>query len=185
MSAEVVRLTRPGVTPLSGRALVLNVTYEPISVVSQRRALVLVLGGKAETVAGGDGYVRSVDREFETPSVVRLQYHVRAPFRRLAPLNRRAVFARDNHSCVYCGHSAECIDHVVPRSRGGQHVWENVVASCRSCNLHKGDAYLADTPMRLPRPPAAPPALSWITLSVNRVPSTWTPFLPADVPIPA
>jgi 5-methylcytosine-specific restriction endonuclease McrA len=169
----------------AARSLVLNVTYEPISVVAQRRALILVLNEKAELLHASGERVHSVDAAFDLPSVVRLRYHVRVPFRRRAPLNRRAVFARDGQRCVYCDRQAECIDHVKPRSRGGEHVWENVVACCRSCNLHKGDRELTETPFRLPHPPAAPPALAWVALAVARVPEDWTQYLPGDVPIPA
>jgi 5-methylcytosine-specific restriction endonuclease McrA len=168
-----------------GRALVLNVTYEPISVVSQRRALVLSLNGKAEILHAADERVRSEASAYDLPSVVRLGYHVKVPFRRRAPLNRRAVFARDGHRCVYCGRPAECIDHVHPRSRGGQHVWENVVAACRTCNLHKSDKDLADTPYNMARRPAAPPAFSWVALTVGRIPDDWAQYLPEDVSIPA
>jgi len=167
------------------RALVLNVTYEPVSIVSQRRALILVLSDKVEMLHGTGNVVRSAQLHFDLPSVVRLRYHVRVPYRRRAPLTRRAVFARDGHRCAYCNRPAECIDHVQPRSRGGEHVWENVVASCRSCNLRKGDKDLSATPYRLARTPVAPPALSWVALAVSRVPEDWAPYLPGDVPIPA
>ena len=185
MSSGVVALSAPKVTSRTSRALVLNVTYEPISVVAQRRALVLVLNEKAETLAGSGSVIRSADRSFTAPSVVRLNYHVRVPYRRRAPLNRRAIFARDHHRCVYCDRAAECIDHVQPRSRGGLHEWENVVAACRACNLRKGDKLLDETPFRLPRRPAAPPAMAWVTLAVNRVPDEWHDYLPDDLPIPA
>jgi 5-methylcytosine-specific restriction endonuclease McrA len=167
------------------RALVLNVTYEPVSIVSQRRALVLVLSEKVELLHGTGRVVHSAERQFDLPSVVKLRYHVRVPYRRRAPLTRRAVFARDGHRCVYCSRPAECIDHVHPRSRGGEHAWENVVAACRSCNLHKGDKELAATSLRLAGPPVAPPALSWVALAVPRVPPDWAQYLPGDVPIPA
>jgi 5-methylcytosine-specific restriction endonuclease McrA len=71
--------------------------------------------------------------------VVRLRYVVKVPYHRRTALSRRAVFARDNHSCQYCGGHADSIDHVLPRSRGGDHSWENVAAACRSCNLRKRD----------------------------------------------
>ena len=169
----------------AARSLMLNVTYEPISVVAQRRALILVLNDKAELLHTSGQRVRSVSAAFDLPSVVRLRYHVRVPFRRRAPLNRRAVFARDGHRCAYCDRQAECIDHVKPRSRGGEHAWENVVACCRSCNLRKGDLELTETPFRLARLPTAPPALAWVALAVSRVPEDWTQYLPEDVPIPA
>ncbi len=84
---------------------------------------------------------------------------------------------RPSFECQYCGHRAESIDHVVPRSRGGQHIWENVVAACRRCNTVKRDRYLHETSMRLRVSPAAPRHLSWVTVLVDRVPELWEPYL--------
>ena len=112
--------------------------------VSSRRAVVLVLKEKAEIVHRNGAEVRSERRTVPVPTVIRLVHYVRVPYRAAAPLSRRAVFARDGHRCQYCSHAAENIDHVVPRSRGGEHAWENVVASCRSCNARKEDRTLAE-----------------------------------------
>ena len=158
-------------------ALVLNATYEPLSVVSARRAVVLVLGDKAEIVHGTEEEMRSARMAVPVPSVVRLVSYVRVPVRRRAPLNRRAIFARDGNRCQYCAGPAESIDHVVPRSRGGQHVWENVVAACRPCNTRKRDRLLAETPMVLRRHPTAPRALMWISVAAGTVPTAWEPYL--------
>src|SRR5438445_12434203 len=106
-----------------GRALVLNATYEPLCVVPIRRALVLVMKEKAEIVHAGDGELRSAHQAFPIPSVIRLVHFVRVPYRARASLSRRGVFIRDSHECQYCGTAAENIDHVVPKSRGGLHVW--------------------------------------------------------------
>ncbi len=162
-----------------GRALVLNVTFEPISVVSQRRAAVLLLAEKADCLHDTGRVMRSERLEMQVPSVVRLRYFVKVPFERRAPLHRRALFLRDRHTCQYCGADAEGIDHVMPRSRGGRHEWENVVACCRPCNVAKGDRLLAHVPsMRLERPPRAPSAMSWVMMSVADVPGDWADYLP-------
>ena len=100
-------------------ALVLNATYEPLCVVPLRRAVVLVLAEKAVVVESGDGVMRSARASMPVPSVVRLSRYVRVPYRREVPLTRRAVLDRDRHACVYCGSRADTIDHVRPRSRGG------------------------------------------------------------------
>jgi 5-methylcytosine-specific restriction endonuclease McrA len=162
---------------LSEPALVLNATYEPISVVSARRALILLLLEKAEAVEASTAVVHSETLELHVPSVVRLRSFVRVPYRRRAALSRRAVLARDGWACQYCGERADGIDHVVPKSRNGGHTWENVVAACRSCNARKGDRLLNETPFRLSRRPTAPPAMSAAALQLRRVPETWTPYL--------
>ena len=139
------------------RALVLNATYEPLSVVSARRAVCLVLAEKAEVLHDDEAPMRSAHLELRTPLVIRLRYMVKVPYHRRTTLSRRAVFARDAHRCQYCGGHADSIDHVVPRSRGGEHVWENVAAACRPCNLRKRDRTPEEAGMRLmrsPRPPA-------------------------------
>jgi 5-methylcytosine-specific restriction endonuclease McrA len=159
------------------RALVLNTTYEPLCVVSARRAVVLVLSQKADLVSESGLAMHSERLTVQVPSVIKLRTFVRVPFRRRAALNRRAVFARDGSRCQYCAAPAESIDHVVPRSRGGEHVWENVVAACRPCNTRKRDRMLAETSMTLRRPPRAPRELSWITVAVGRVPDEWEPYL--------
>ena len=137
-------------------ALVLNATYEPLCVVSSRRALVLVLAGKAVAVEASDTVLHSERAAFRVPVVVKLTRFVRVPYRGAVPLTRRAVFARDGGRCVYCAAPATSIDHVVPRSRGGQHVWDNVVSCCRRCNHQKADRQIAELGWRMRRLPAAP-----------------------------
>lgn len=158
-------------------ALVLNVTYEPLSVVSSLRAACLVIAEKAEIVADDGEVLRSARLVMPSPSVVRLRSLVRVPHQRRTTLSRRAVFARDDHRCQYCGGVADSIDHVVPRSRGGQHTWENVAAACRPCNLRKRDRTPAEASMALTRPPRAPRDQAWIAVAVARVPDEWKPFM--------
>ena len=158
-------------------ALVLNASYEPLCVVPVRRAIVLVLNRKAELVSAAESAMRSERSAFATPSVIRLVHFVRVPFRTRVPLNRRAIFMRDGHRCQYCGATAENIDHVIPRSRGGEHVWENVVAACQPCNARKGDKLLDSTAMVLRKRPQAPHALTWILVAVGNVRPDWEPFL--------
>lgn len=169
----------------SERALVLNATYEPICVVSTRRAVVLMLGEKADMVANGNGVMHSESLTVEVPSVIRLRYYVKVPYRRRAALNRRSVLARDGHRCQYCGRRAETVDHVVPRSRGGLHEWANVVAACRPCNAAKRDRLLRETSMSLRSRPGAPRGLSWIVLALGRVPPDWEPYLEVAAPAAA
>ena len=162
------------------RALVLNATYEPIGVVSSRRAVILALAEKVEVLAETGVIYVSSRLEVPVPSVVRLRYYVKVPYKRTAPLSRRAVFARDQGRCQYCGKTAESIDHVVPRSRGGGHTWDNVVACCRRCNTYKSDRLLQDCSLRLRTKPAAPTQYVWVKVAAGTVPDDWTPYLQAD-----
>lgn len=160
-----------------GRALVLNASYEPMCVVSHRRAVVMLLGEKADLVTTSGAVMHSEYLAVPVPSVLRLRAFVSVPFRRRVAVSRRAVMARDGGLCQYCGHRADSIDHVVPRSRGGEHVWDNVVAACRSCNTRKRDRLLHETTMRLRRHPRAPRGASWSILASGAVPEDWGPYL--------
>ena len=145
------------------RVLLLNVTYEPLTTVGLRRAVCLVLGGKAEVVhddaAGAVLHAATV--ALVTPLVIRLSRYVRVPYRNRVPLTRAALMRRDNYRCAYCGRRAETIDHVTPRSRGGQHVWENCVASCTVCNHQKADRLLEELGWTLAVPPVVPRGAHW------------------------
>ena len=158
--------------------LVLNASFEPLSVVSARRATCLVLAEKAEVIESGDEMVRSPSVALEIPLVVRLRYMVKAPRQRRAVLSRRAVFARDDDECQYCGGHADSIDHVIPRSRGGSHSWENLVAECKPCNLAKRDRTPEEAGMLLKRPTVAPKSPAWVVVGVSRMPSAWRAYLP-------
>jgi 5-methylcytosine-specific restriction endonuclease McrA len=159
-------------------ALVLNASYEPLSVVSSRRATCLVLSDKAELLEGDGSMMRSASLSFPSPSVIRLRYMVKVPYVRRTAMSRRAIFARDDHRCQYCGDRADSIDHVMPRSRGGAHAWENVAAACRPCNLGKRDRTPEEAGMRLAKPCRAPRSSAWVVVSVNAVPDAWRRYLP-------
>jgi 5-methylcytosine-specific restriction endonuclease McrA len=139
-----------------GRALVLNASQQPLAVVAARRAVILVLKDKAEVLVSNGQVFRSEHLHIDAPSVLRLRTFVKIPYRSHAPLTRRAVFARDGWRCQYCGAAAENLDHVIPRSRGGLHEWENVVASCRRCNARKEDRTPQEAGFSLLRQPYAP-----------------------------
>ena len=113
----------------SRRTLVLNATYEPLGVVSDRRALILVLNNRATTVEESEIELHYATGSFILPAVIRLHKFVKIPYRHTVPLSRRAIFARDGGRCVYCTATATSIDHVIPRSRGGDHAWDNVVSA--------------------------------------------------------
>jgi 5-methylcytosine-specific restriction endonuclease McrA len=158
-----------------GRALVLNATDVPLAVLSARRAVVLVLKEKADVVVSNGAIFRSEHINMDAPSVVRLRRFVHVPYRHQAPLTRRGVFARDAYLCQYCGAGAENLDHVLPRSRGGLHVWENVVAACRRCNAKKMDRTPAEAGFTLARTPFAPS--DGFRLTLGSVEPGWAEYL--------
>ena len=168
---------RPARRGHDSATLLLNATYEPLCVVSSRRAIVLVLAEKAEPVDSAAEVVHAERVSLPVPVVVRLTRYVRVPYPASVPLSRRAVFTRDGQTCVYCGGSATSIDHVVPRSRGGTHTWDNVVAACRRCNHTKADRSLAELGWALPHPPRTPSGAAWRLLGARTVDPRWREWL--------
>ncbi|HKZ28882.1 MAG TPA: HNH endonuclease [Acidimicrobiia bacterium] len=163
------------------KALVLNTTYEPLSIITSRRAVVLVISNKADVVEAQDTLWRAERVSFQVPSVVKLRRFVRVPYHRRVPLTRTAVFARDGNRCQYCGRAAECLDHVIPRSKGGTHTWENVVACCRVCNVRKADHFLPETSLQLVKTPQVPRRHDWVFATMGfPVDPAWHPYLLAN-----
>ena len=144
---------------INAPVLVLNQNYEPLNVCDIRRAFRLLGAEKAELIERNHQVIHTPTLVFEAPSVIRLQYHIKRPRPRVK-LSRREVFARDRHTCQYCGAVSRdlTIDHVVPKHRGGRHEWENLVAACRNCNHRKGSKTLSEVRMHLLREPRAPRA---------------------------
>ena len=134
-----------------------------------------MLKDKAEVLVTNGQRFRAERIELDAPSVLRLRHFVRIPYRATAPLTRRAVFARDDWRCQYCGAAAENLDHVIPKSRGGTHTWDNVVAACRRCNSKKENRSFQDAGLRLARLPVAP--ADGFRLSLGRLEPEWEPFL--------
>jgi 5-methylcytosine-specific restriction endonuclease McrA len=161
--------------------LVLNASYEPLNVTSVRRAHVLIYKGKAEVIEKLGKPLRSAANDHVWPHVIRLLSYVRVPKSVQRKISRRALFARDNWKCQYCGTEAGklTLDHVVPRSRGGESIWENVVASCAPCNLRKGNRTIEEAGMRLSHPPRRPAPTLFVTLSAPRIPDAWDRYLAA------
>jgi 5-methylcytosine-specific restriction endonuclease McrA len=170
------------VIAIGGRVLVLNATYEPINVCTVRRATVLLLKGKAEIVEHSDEALHSERFSFERPLVVRLIAYVRIPrdiHRR--KITRKAVLARDAWTCQYCGEQRNglTVDHVIPRSRGGKSVWENIVASCAPCNRRKGNRLPREISMHPRTVPKPPGPTVFIRVAAPRLPASWEPYMAA------
>ena len=136
------------------KVLVLNASYEPLNITSWRRAVVLLLKGKAEQLEHNGHYLYA---DFPLPTVIRLRQYVNVPYKEI-PLTRRNVLERDRHACQYCSYRGEdlTLDHVIPRSRGGGDTWENLVAACVRCNVKKGNRTPKEANMPLRSQPRRP-----------------------------
>jgi 5-methylcytosine-specific restriction endonuclease McrA len=170
---------RPPAT-IGSRVLVLNASYEPIHVRTVRRATVLLLKAKAELLERGDRALHSEHLALDRPVVIRLVSYVRVPrdvHRR--KITRKAVLARDSWTCQYCGseRAGLTVDHVIPRSRGGESVWENIVASCAPCNRRKGNRLPREIEMHPRTTPRPPGPNVFIRVAAPRIPASWEPYL--------
>ncbi len=165
---------------MGGRVLVLNATFEPINVCTVRRAVVLLLKAKAELLERGPTQLHSESSTISRPVVIRLVTYVKVPrdaHRR--KITRRAVFARDSWTCQYCGSRSNLtVDHVIPRSKGGNSSWENIVASCAPCNRRKGDRTPGQAGMHPRHAPRSPRAEIFIHVASPTIPAAWLQYLP-------
>ena len=166
------------------QTLLLNATYEPLRVVHWQKAITLWAQGKVEILAEYDREIHSVTFSLRLPSVIRLLRRIRMRRRaEYVPFSRANIYARDQHSCQYCGQAhamAELtFDHVVPVAQGGRKDWENIVTCCISCNRQKGGRTPDQAGMRLIRAPRRPdkaPALR-ITFGLRHAPESWRDYL--------
>lgn len=161
------------------KVLVLNASYEPLSICDARNAILLLFGGKAVVVVNHpERSVRSISTTFPLPVIVRLTCFVRVPFRN-APLNRKNLLKRDEFRCQYCGRSDRplTLDHILPKSRGGEESWENLITACRPCNSIKGDRTPAEAGMNLLQKPFRPTHIMMIRQHVPPVAEAWKPYL--------
>lgn len=162
--------------------LLLNSNYEPLNVCNMRRAISLVLLGKADIVHESEHPLSTVAGDVTPPSVLKMRYQVKRPMPQLR-LSRHSILARDGYTCQYCGARGRelTIDHVVPRWCGGPHTWDNLVACCRRCNLKKGDKTPQQAHMKLARKPRRPSFVPYLSLPVYlkaRVNDDWRLYLP-------
>lgn len=161
------------------RALVLNASDEPLGITGSRRAAVLALSQKADVVVDSGYVFHSATAQFAAPSVIRLRQYVHVPYRRPGGAPTLAgLRARDGVWCAYCQkRPAATIDHVRPRSRGGEHTWENTVASCSHCNARKADRTVKEAGLVLHVIPRAPQSCLWLALATASPNPKWAPFL--------
>jgi len=167
---------------LSSQVLVLNLDYQPINLCNARRALLLIIKGKAELLENGRGVVQSEKDIFELPSVIRLAYLVRRPFSK-RKLSKKEVLLRDKHTCQYCGKRSRnlTLDHVIPRRQGGGQSWENIVAACIPCNHVKAGRTPQEAGMKLLQRPRAPYPSPYYVLHGRPILESWRKFIPWEV----
>lgn len=149
---------------LHSTILVLNSSYEPLHFTNWKRAVVLLFKEKARLIS---------------KRVIRLVNYVRIPFNfgRDSYPTRALIYKRDDHECQYCGSKNDLtIDHVIPRSKGGQDTWQNLVACCTKCNLKKGSKLLSETNMILKKKPEAPFNRIYLGLQKSSV-SEWQEYV--------
>ena len=161
---------------MSKQVLVLNASYEPLSLVSVQRAVVLLLREKAEMIEATQQMLRSSSRAIPVPLVIRLVKYVRLPHRRV-PATRSAIMLRDAYTCQYCGTAPGrlqlTVDHVIPRSRGGGHTWQNLVTACTRCNQKKGSNTPEEAQMTLMSKPFEPTYVALVLLSNPTATARW------------
>ena len=166
---------------INSPVLVLNQSFEPLNICRVRRAIVLIYQNKAEMLEDGSGFVHSVSKSFPIPSVIRLASMVRRPHRADRKLTRLEIFKRDKYTCQYCGKEGKqlTLDHIIPRYRGGQHTWENVVSACVSCNRRKAGRTPKEAGMKLINEPTKPrfTGLFYIPAYHTNIRNEWQKYL--------
>ena len=164
---------------MQNAVLLLNANFEPLNVCNIRRAVGLLLLGKASLVLNGRGEIKTISRSYDIPSIIRLEYMVKRPHPEVK-LCKREIFRRDRYTCQYCGkHTLHLtVDHILPKHLGGESTWENMVASCPTCNHRKGARTLEQARMSLLHLPHRPPASArYIFGQYMMDNSEWVPFV--------
>lgn len=160
------------------RTLVLNAGYEPLTVISFKRALLLVLNNRATIIESVENApVWGTSDVYDRPAVILLTRYVRVPQARLVPVTRRGVLRRDSYRCGYCGKAAATIDHILPRSRGGADSWENLVACCLRCNNVKSNKTPQEMGWELQVCPGQPRGGQWTVRGAEKAEPVWESYL--------
>ncbi len=164
--------------------LILNQNYEALNICRVRRAVVLLYRGKAEMLENGSGFIHTTSYDFPVPSVIRLGYLIKRPWLE-RKLTRLEIFNRDRYTCQYCGQQTRqlTLDHVLPRYRGGQQTWENVVSACIPCNRRKAGRTPAQAGMRLLCRPSPPHGnrFFYVPNYCLQIRGEWQKYLPYNV----
>jgi len=163
---------------LNGNVLVLNQDYQPLSVCDVRKSMLLVLLEKAEMLHDlPSKKIRTIRTDFDYPLVIRLRRYARIPYKTIV-LSRKNILKRDNNRCLYCGSREKLtIDHVIPKSRGGDDSWENLVSACTDCNHRKGNRTPREAGMTLLSKPFQPNHIIYLRVFYGNVHESWKPYL--------
>jgi len=159
------------------RTLILNATYQPLSIASAKRSVSLLLSNKINVIKNSNFEIRSESSTITIPKVAALNYYVKAPYARRVALNRENIFIRDKYICQYCGNQAESIDHIIPKSKGGEDSWENLIIACSPCNSRKGNRSLIETKMKLMKVPKKPNRFMYFNQYINQKNQGWKEYL--------
>ncbi|OGU56294.1 MAG: HNH endonuclease [Ignavibacteria bacterium RBG_13_36_8] len=164
---------------LNAKVLLLNQSYEPLTICNVKKAMILMFLGKAELVSDNNQKaIRTVAKIFPWPSVIRLKSYIKLPYKKII-LTRKNILKRDGHRCGYCGRGdlPLTIDHIIPKSRGGDDSWENLVSACLPCNNKKGDQTPEEANISLKVKPYIPNHIMFIRNTVSRLDDNWKPYL--------
>jgi 5-methylcytosine-specific restriction endonuclease McrA len=157
--------------------LILNASYEFLNVASIRRAVKLICKGKAEVVESyPDRVLRSISGQMQAPSIIRMRYYIIRPFKE-APLTKKNILIRDQYVCQYCGNPGNTVDHLIPRSKGGDSSWENCVCACSGCNSRKKNRTPREAEMKLLRHPNKPRFISKVVLDARKNGADWEKYI--------
>jgi len=166
----------------NGKVLVLNQSYEPISICSPRKAIVLIFLSKAEIIAEyPNKKIRTINNSYTFPSVIKLKTYIKIPFKNVE-LSRKNIIKRDGNRCQYCGRKSleMTVDHIIPKSRGGQETWENLTSACIKCNNIKGNRTPEEAGMKLLSKPRKPNHLTFLIQNIDNIDNSWKTFLFMD-----
>ncbi|NJN27463.1 MAG: HNH endonuclease [Cyclobacteriaceae bacterium] len=163
---------------MTRKALVLNLDYTPISVCSAQRAFLLVYLNKAELIKSNSGLAfHTIDKSYDMPAVIKINRYVNVPFKGVV-LSRENVFKRDGFTCQYCGTNQDLtLDHLIPKAKGGETKWNNLVTACKKCNSRKGDFNLEEIGMQLAFRPYRPSYIMYLKDLSGANYNEWKPYL--------
>ena len=168
------------------KILVLNSTYEPLQFCAAKRAILLVLTGRAEKIECDGFVVRSPTMAFQLPTVIRVLNRVQRVKRNSVAFSKKNILRRDDYTCQYCGVQDHplTIDHITPKSRGGKTSWANIIVACKPCNLKKGSRTAVEAGMKILKKPVRPNC-NYLAFTIPPGPQShidvWGKYLPAKL----